>query len=221
MLTIRKGITFIELLIGLALGSFVMAAILGLYVHLAGTSRSLVTQSVMQYELDSVLGTMTRDIRRAGYWQFGDPASAPHNPFVDTGTDLHTGRYDPSTPADSCLTYAYDLNRDGQFSHGNNELFGFRLRDDAIEIRTGGSGVGCATGSWQRITPASVLIRQLTFSIERQWLEPSVAGGACPDAACQSVRRVHIVIAASPADHPGATMNLSTTVLVRNNRIDT
>ena len=221
MLTIRKGITFIELLIGLALGSLVIAAILGLYVQFAGTSRSLVTQSRMYHELDTVLGIMTRDIRRAGYWQFVDPASAPDNPFIGVGTDLQTGSYDSSTGTDSCLTYAYDLNQDGVFSRGNNELFGFRLRDHTIEMRTGGTETGCASGSWQKITSDSVLIYGLTFTIERQFLDPFTGVSTCHNSGCQQVRRVHITISASPANSHGNTLTMTTTVLVRNNRIDT
>ena len=90
-----RGVTFIELIIGLALGSFVIAAILGLYIRFAGTSSHLVTQLGIVNELDTVLGMMSRDIRRAGYWRFEDPAFVTDNP-------LETSHYPLLIVARSC-----------------------------------------------------------------------------------------------------------------------
>ena len=219
MLTRDRGMTFSELLIGLALGALVMTAVLNSYIRLGDQSRFLITQARVYHDLDSLLSLMTHDIRRAGFWQNDNPALVRDNPFTGNMTNLNTGRYSNADPPASCLTYSYDLNRDGLFNQGNSEFFGYRLRNGAVEMRTGGSDYNCRQGSWQKITTARTIITGLSFAVTSKSVNPLSTTNNCSGNTCQQMRLVNISLTGYPDRHPDESVTLSTVVLVRNNRV--
>jgi len=126
------------------------------------------------------------------------------NPFAsdDAGGLVTNIRIDEVTgeAGDSCITYAY--NRDDDFpalvggstsldptvfDSNNTEMYGFRLRGGAIEMRTGmgtDSTFDCNSGAWQDLTDGDIVnINSLTFGLASTG-QRNVTDGTRNDFAC-------------------------------------
>ncbi len=136
----QRGFSLTELMIGSALGLFVIAGALQLYAANVRAAADTLRVSRLNQELRAALQLLGNELRRAGYWA-GEPGIDPHagNPFQSAANDIRIGRLDGETTA-SCLLYAYDRNGDKRVGIGpsglpgphesaaNLEQFGVRLR---------------------------------------------------------------------------------------------
>ena len=76
-----RGLSLVELLVGLALGLFVVAAATTLLAAQSREQRLLVTENRLMQDLRTASDIITRDVRRAGYWGAAAAASgAASNP---------------------------------------------------------------------------------------------------------------------------------------------
>lgn len=112
----QAGLSLIELMIGIAIGAIVIAGVIQVFVSTLLGSRDLLDQARLEHELNNVLLWMSDDIRRAGYW--GDEAlvvdwgEGGRNPFTE-GIHRITASAKTGEAANSCITYAYNLDNDG------------------------------------------------------------------------------------------------------------
>jgi prepilin peptidase dependent protein B len=223
-------VTLTDLLVGTTVGALVLIGISTTYVLGARSTSQNVEQARLNQELRAVLEIMQQDIRRAGYWDISaaddpDPAQNPFQSAID-GIDrrLRKGQVD-GEPAGSCILYSYDLD------DGNPDamtLFGFRLRRQSVQMRTGPSSVddtsfACTigSGSWERITSDDVRITDLRFAIATAQtnLTPGKEDAACAaDELCREMRQVAIRIAGRLRDDQAVRQRLQATVAVRNDR---
>lgn len=105
------------------------------------------------------------------------------------------------------------------------EMFGFRLRQGGIDMRTGrasnqDTGFGCNTGRWEAITSADIRITQLDFRLttlirNANPAKSRIAGCASGDL-CQHIRRLDIRISGHIAGDPRTAQSVSALVAVRN-----
>lgn len=183
----QRGVTLIELLIGLAVGMFVVSGVLTVYVATIESTSDTIAQSRLNQEVMTLMNVMSTDIRRAGYWAGSNPDDIAGNPFnqsgstaldvrdVSSNTSFFTAaRVVAGTASGDCITYSYDADEDE--SVDLDELFGFQLIGTDIWMRTscdnGGvndctvaTSASCELGAWQRITDNSTIrINTLTFS---------------------------------------------------------
>ncbi|SDW47225.1 hypothetical protein [Thiocapsa roseopersicina] len=226
----QAGVTLTDLLVGTTVGALVLIGISTTYVLGARSTSQNVEQARLNQELRAVLEIMQQDIRRAGFWDMSvvadpDPAKNPFESTID-GIDrrLRTGQVGGESTG-SCILYSYDL------EHGNPTamtMFGFRLRDQSVQMRTGPSSVGDKTfectigsGSWERITSEDVRITDLRFTIvtAQTNLAPGKEDVACAtDELCRESRRVAILMAGRIRNDPAVRQSLQATVAVRNDR---
>ncbi len=145
--TLQRGLTLIELLVGLALALLVVASGTMLLTTHLREHRSLLLEARLMQDLRTATDLVARDLRRAGYWSDAaagvwSPAEAAHaNPYAALA---------PAAAASDAANFAYS--RDAIENHvlDGNEQFGFRLRNKAIEIQLG-------SGNWQALTDATLL----------------------------------------------------------------
>lgn len=161
----QTGLTLIEVLLGMALGVAALTAVTSLVGYGIGVNANLISSSRVNEETANVLSLMVRDIRRAGYSgdtvdMLGDPAANP-SPFAGS---LALGAF-PGEAANSCILFSYDANDNGVLDGGvNGENFGYRLRENTVEIRQGDAS--CIDNGWLALTDADVVsIEALTFLI--------------------------------------------------------
>lgn len=185
----QRGTTVIELLIGAAIGLFIVAAAAALQIAQLRDARSLLLQTRLTQELRNASDLIARDLRRAGY--SGHAGAAP-NPYA----------YRP-TAIDPLGTLRYSMDATENDRVDVNEQFGFRLRGGAIEMLLG--------GSWQAVTDSNA-ITVSALDVAPQMIETAVAS-ACPTQ-LQS-RTVTIAMTAVSVADARIVRNLRRTVRVR------
>lgn len=132
-----------------------------------GTNSNLLMQSRLNEELKAVSLLIGRELRRAGYnansiLMVADPVANP-SPFRNS---LQVSAY-AGEAADSCILFSYDQDADGVLDVlAGNENFGFRLRDEAIEMRQG--SLTCTEAGWQDLTDTGMVeVSQLQFVLNQ------------------------------------------------------
>lgn len=112
----QRGLSLIELMIGIAIGALVIAGVIQVFVSTLIGSRDLLDQARLENELNNILLWMSDDIRRAGYWgdeaRFVEWGEGDRNPFTE-GIHRITASARTGETANSCITYSYNLDNDG------------------------------------------------------------------------------------------------------------
>lgn len=172
-ITKQSGLTLIEVLLGMALGVAALTAVTSLVGYGIGVNANLIASSRVNEETSNVLSLMVRDIRRAGYSgdtvnMLSDPALNP-SPFSDS---IAIGAF-AGEPANSCIVFSYDANNNGVVDGGaNGENFGFRLRDNSVEIRQGAAG--CEDNGWLALTDTDVVTIDVLTFVQGQTIENGI-----------------------------------------------
>jgi prepilin peptidase dependent protein B len=160
-----RGLSLVELLVGTAIGLVVVAAASLLVVHHVRENRALMIETRLMQDLRTAADLVSRDLRRAGYWGSaasgvtGDGDAALTNPYAALS---------PDAVASDVVRFSYSRDAVENNVVDDNEQFGFRLRNGAIELQLGNS-------NWQALTDATTLT-VTTFSIEPHVEEASLAG---------------------------------------------
>ncbi|VAW75062.1 hypothetical protein MNBD_GAMMA13-1030, partial [hydrothermal vent metagenome] len=177
--TFQRGITLVELMLATTLGLIAVAAVLSVYAASVHHGSAQLATAHLHQQLFGLLHLMSTDIRRAGYRQF-DVATetVAGNPFVQGENHLRSQAF-PDEDDDSCILFAYDLDKDGRVGVGrcdsdtcadnsdtdNVEQFGFRLRNLTIQSRFAGDSSACDSGYWQTLTDTDIEITTLRFRL--------------------------------------------------------
>ena len=248
----EQGFTLIELLISVTIALIISAAIFGIYANSAGTSAAMLKSSKLNQELYSLMLVMSNDIRRAGYW--ANPAMdmdyferPQDNPFSLDETELSliasadnyvTNQTKAGNSADEaqCVLYAFDQDGDGTLD--KEEIFGFRLRNNAVEMRIGWDGYDpddstlsvinddCSLGNWEAVTDANqIRIEELRFTRDKSQCINAADNTDCytdaPDADEITVetRQVNIALVGELVSDPSVRAKIEQDVRIRNDRV--
>ncbi|MEP0356584.1 prepilin peptidase dependent protein B [Paraglaciecola sp.] len=160
----QNGNSLVELMISITLGFASMTAMSSLVGHGIALNSQLMTKSRLNAEVNAVLAVISQDLGRAGYQAFTKELLDDSNTFINPfHKSVALSEYENES-VNSCITFAYDRNKNGKLDVINtNENYGYRLRDNAIEMRI--DGLGCDKGGWQDLTDSS-LIKINTLSFE-------------------------------------------------------
>jgi type IV pilus assembly protein PilW len=182
----QRGLTFIEVLVGLAVGVIVIGGALVVYSSSVQSSSNTLRTSRLNQEVAGLMLVMTNDIRRAGYWENVAGSALQLNPFSQINAtslvvrdDMATDVAQPPTGQGTCITYAYDATYLGGNTPGvveNADLFGFRLNNGIVQMRqsgtidgtacVGGTCTSCLNGVWANVTDANLIeVTALNFDL--------------------------------------------------------
>jgi type IV pilus assembly protein PilW len=175
----QKGLTLIELMIGLLVGAIVAAGAISIFTGSVKSSTDNINLTRLNQDLRAMMDIMERDIRRAGFVT-SDPQtnlnSVLKNPFFSTvtaGATTDIAVYDSGT----CIVYSYNRDDDADDNGvtdeipstvDSNERLGFRLSDGKLHMRqSGATNENCYANntSWENITEPEVEITGLTFTL--------------------------------------------------------
>lgn len=184
----QKGLTLVELIIGLAVGLLVISGAISIYVSSIRASNDTLRGSKLNQEITALLSVITNDVRRAGYWtniaatDFDEnPFSQPNATLLNVIDDMASDNVQPPTGQGTCLVYAYDAT----YIPGNapdvidtTDLFGFRLNGTVVQMRQngvvdatnciGGTCNSCTNGTWIDVTDADLIeVTTLNFDLSR------------------------------------------------------
>ncbi|MFM7026517.1 MAG: PilW family protein [Limnohabitans sp.] len=159
----QRGETLVGLLVGMALGLWVLAAGVQMLAHLLRGHRQVLQDSHLQQDLHFAMDLMARELQHAQYvaqaWRTRSPGTCG-DAFCDEATDFLTG--------DNRIEFSMDRNHNGL--QDNNECMGFRVVDGVLSRRT-----GCHSGGWQPLSDktaavVSSLQVQLSCTAVNGWL---------------------------------------------------
>ena len=198
----QRGATLIEMMIAMLLGITalsVLSSVIGMGV---GSNGRMLAQTRLKEELSSIMALIVRDVRRAGYFantnlMVADPTNNP-NPFANS---IVVSEF-AGEAANSCLLYSYDGNGNGVIDAAPSEAYGFRLRENSLEMRQG--GLTCTEAGWQDLTDDDVVsVTGLTFNVVQ-----TVANNV-------NSYEVTVTLQGTLADLPNVSRTYAETFLVR------
>ena len=225
---LSRGLSIVELLVGVAVGLFLLAGASQMLVASVTSSRSLLAEARVNQNLRAAADLITRDLRRAGFWE---------NAMAGTRATMTASTQNPHatiavSATNSSITYS--LARDFAAGRTNvvdkdtveaDEKFGFRLANGTVQMQV---------GEWQAITDPSVLtvtalaitpfetavdirdscFKQCCDSISGTCTATNVASPpGCPKL---NLRRYDLVLSGQSTKDAEVTRTLRTSVRVRN-----
>jgi type IV pilus assembly protein PilW len=69
--TLQQGLSIVELMVGIAMGLFITAGAIKLFVDNLGSNRQLLLETRLNQELRTAADIVARALRRASYWDEG------------------------------------------------------------------------------------------------------------------------------------------------------
>jgi prepilin peptidase dependent protein B len=224
----RRGLTMVELLVGVALGLFLVAGAATLFVSHLTSGRRLLLEARFNQDMRAAADLVVRDLRRAGYW--GGNNSLLGTVAVGTVTTTNPYRVVTDNAGANRIEYGFSRDTTENNTLDTNEQFGFQLNNNAIEFKTNST-------TWQQVTDPNV-VRITAFTItptetpvdarescERTCCsDADVTAGTCATAniatgaTCPTVtvRQYRITISGQAADDATVRRTLQTRARVRN-----
>ena len=220
----QGGLSIVELLVGIAVGLFVLAGATMMAANQISDNKRLLLETQVQQDMRTAMDVMVRDIRRSGFSYHADvlqPVGAPlatpvgYQPAgVMDGTNVLLYTYsNVATPADNKTA-------DAGNAADSPDFRGFRLNNGVIEVQLG-------LGNWQALTDIGVVeITELTATqaTEQLALPTCDTPGACPGlTGCGSpeviTRFIDLRIVGRAVHDSRVQRTLSTRVRVRNDEV--
>lgn len=153
----QRGMSIIELLIGVVVGLIVVAGAVKLMVDTLGGNRRLLLETRVNQDLRAAADLIARDIRRAGYW-----ANATSGVFTTFDSSAVPNPYRNITLASNVIKYTFA--RDANDTVESNEWAGYRLNNGALEMLVS-RDQATDTDTWAAITdPKVVTVTNLTIA---------------------------------------------------------
>lgn len=217
-----RGLSVVELMVGLAVGMFIAAAALLSAVNLTESNRRVLLEARLNQDLRATMDMVTRHLRRAGYW---GNAQAGARDSAGAAVRYATTGYAEVSPADAAASaVTLRIAQDADDSAGSDEAFEFRLATNAqgtgrLQVRLAGAA------SFQDLTDPA--ITDVTdFSVEPQGAQaltlfcPGACGsGALPACPTLQVRRYRVSLSARASFDPAVQRTLQATVRLRNDEL--
>ncbi|KAB2876713.1 MAG: hypothetical protein F9K36_01700 [Burkholderiaceae bacterium] len=211
----------VELLVGVAVGLFVVAGATMAVSNQLGDNRRLMLETQIQQDLRAAADVIARDLRRSGYWaQAQDgvwhPGAVwplPTNPYnrpVDNAYEVMPA----ASSVASDIEFGYSR---GAIENVATDKAGFRLSGNAIQMNVG--------GTWQALTDSTTLrITDFRVTVLRQDV-PLACFNPCPVGATtcpptQTVRDVRVEISGVAVHDPSVQRSARSQVRLRNDVIN-
>lgn len=206
----QQGMSLVELMVGIAVGLFVVSGALALVVSQLGDNRRLLLETQLQQDLRATADIITRELRRSGaygdleanvmdgLWRDGK-ATVSENDFAEIDTE---------TPGEVEYRYRQRSGRQGPF--------GFKLQNGAI-LTLLNEGT-----SWQELTDSRVLkVIGFNIAVEKETSLVVPCPKLCPDGdtACwptMVARSYAVTIDAEAVSDATVQRSITSTVRVRN-----
>ena len=206
----QRGLSLVELLVGVALGLFLVAGASTLFVSHLNNGRRLLLEARLNQDLRAAADLITRDIRRAGYW--GNSLAGTLATGAASTTALNPYRV-VNTPNSSTITYGFSRDTTENNFQDANEEFGFVLTSGAIRMQI-------ANGTTQEVTdPSTLTVTAFTIAPTvtavdvRDACAKTCTGSTCPTI---TVRQYLVTITGQAARDPTVTRTMQTRARVRN-----
>lgn len=216
----QRGLSIVELMVGVAVGLFVVAAATMLVATHLADSRRLTLETQVQQDLRAAVDIITRELRRSGHWAraregVGQPGNV--NAYRAVLKDDTNSFDDGDVSTEVQFSYA----RSGVESADNNTLdsaeeLGFRLNSGVIQTHLGDAG-------WQALTDSSTLdVTAFTLTMHVQPIKLECAKPCPGPGDCRpelQVRDITLDITGQAAHDASVQRRLTSNVRLRNDAV--
>jgi prepilin peptidase dependent protein B len=216
----QHGLSIVELMVGVAIGMFIIGGAIKLFVDMFGNNRRLLLEARVNQDLRAAADIIARDIRRAGYWQ--GAASAMN---VAPGVAPTPNPYAAATViTGNSIDYAYDRGAGASAA-------GFSLFNNAIYMTVGAASQPLTDPATVRITNFQIVNSASAAHSSELWQHCPCVGvasgvaGACPTISASASRPqaisqwVDIVIDGEAAAASAVRRRVTESVRLRNDLI--
>lgn len=159
----NAGFSLTEMLIAMAICGVLMLGAVRLLPQLHGQNLQLLAQLRLEEELQQMMMTLEKAVRRAGYCNgqcSGDGLQIAAN--------------------GQCLLIKWDENSNGRWeesTHADSEFYGYRWRNDSIEMQRGVTS--CDSSGWERLNdPRFVTVSQFQALRDNRTIKLKISGYA-------------------------------------------
>ncbi len=209
----QRGLSVVEMMVGVAVGLFVVAAATLVVSSQLSSNRRLLLDTQIQQDLRVAADVITRDLRRAGSLNDTSARQLFWYPQPSASTTVLTSSAQTITQSTtSDITYRYQ-----RYLGGGAVNYGFRLNGNKLQSRTG--------SNWQDLTDDTVM-KVTSFSITPAPSATAVipCPNLCPagGTACWptfQVRNYVVAIAAQAANDATISRSIRTRIRVTNDLI--
>jgi type IV pilus assembly protein PilW len=209
----QRGLSLVELMVGVAVGLFVVAGATLVVSNQLGDNRRLMLETQIQQDLRAAADLIARDLRRSGYWGSAEAGvwhagavSVSTNPYTQLSGVVH------GTPA-SAVQFGYSRGAVENNTLDATDQSGFRLNNGVVQMFTG--------GGWQALTDANTL-RVTNFRVELTNHNVALSCfSECPGGgtACypqQTVRNITVLIEGTAVHDAAVRRGAQSTTRLRN-----
>jgi type IV pilus assembly protein PilW len=208
-----RGLSLVEMMVGIAVGMMVVAGASFVAVNQIGENRQLFLETQVQQDLRATADMVARDLRRAGYWGaaqngvwVGGAPAAGNNPYAATAPSA------ASAPV-SEVTFTYSRGVEDGVVDAAQEEFGFKLEGGVVKMLIG--------GAWQALTDANVLeVTRFDVALQTQTVQQhcfkECAGGGTACWPTEIVRRFIVDIEGHAVSDPRVARSVRDSVRLRN-----
>jgi len=209
----QRGLSLVELMVGVAIGLFVVAGATMLVSNQLGDNRRLLLETQIQQDLRAASDIIVRDLRRSGYW--GAAQTGVWNAgVVAVSTNPYTALSAASGVPVSEVTFDYSRGVENDVVDATDQA-GFKLEGGAIKMRVG--------GNWQPLTDDRTL-RVTSFRVELTTQPVTLScfldcGGAANCPPTQSLRELRVDIAGQATNDASVRRSVRSNVRLRNDII--
>lgn len=208
----QRGLSLVELMVGIAVGLLVVAAATLLVTTQLGDNRRLLIETQVQQDLRAAADIITRQLRRTGHWQAAAQAVA------QAGVPAVANPYAGFTVGAGFVDNIQYSSPTGEFGP-----FGFQRIGNVLQTRLAGAG-------WQELTDPRVLkitdfrVTLLDDAAPRHPPLQLACPRLCPDGTKDcwptlTVRELVVDIEGEAVSDPAVRRRLSTVVRLRNDRL--
>ena len=218
----QRGLSIVEMMVGVAIGLFVVAGAAMLLATQLSDNRRLLLETQVQQDLRATADIIVRELRRAGRWGrardgvWAGGGAPVVNPYSAVEPVAGGGAFADGEEA-STVEIAYssvDLEADEDGAVADAERRGFRLDNGVIQTQLG-------AGNWQALTDGNTLrVTSFTVRMNRQPValacaKPCPVGAvACPPQL--EVRDMQVDITGQAAHDPSVQRSVRSNVRLRN-----
>ena len=230
----QQGFTLIEILVSLAVGILLLAAASSVGLASLSSSKDSIINSNAQQQLQIVMNSLTRELRRAGYSKTEETSKTATGfrniKFLDANTEVDANGDGNSSNDNDCVIFLYDKNASpsplvppGDGATTIDEIRGIRVNTNQIELLTSATFTTMSattpdecdptdadtdtdTGTWEALSNSGLNVTGLTLTPTTVML---IDGSYVVD-------QVNVLISANSNSTPPHPLNLSEVIQLRN-----
>jgi prepilin peptidase dependent protein B len=213
----QRGLSMVELMVGVAVGLFVVAGATMVVSNQLGDNRRLMLETQIQQDLRAAADLIARDLRRSGYWANAESGVWHEGAVAVTNNPYTELQHVVSGSAASAVQFGYSRGDiENNVLDDATERSGFRLNGGVIQMYVG--------GAWQALTDGTTLrvndfqVRLNTRDIDLSCFNPC-GGATAPACPRQSVRDITVLIDGTAVHDPAVRRTARSNVRLRNDVI--